>query len=359
MAASGVSPEARFVVAACREGIGADDLAVARDGVRDWPGALDVVRSHGVAALVLRSARGLGVALPAEPAGRLHEIVTDSVAFAMALDTELARVARVLSGAGCRPLILKGPTVARTIYPDPALRPYSDIDLLVPRAETEHAALTLARSGYVERPFQAEVARRRRAPRSAASFHRLFVDGTGRMLIELHGDSLQIGIWPAREEHRWRRARPLPGIPDALMLGPEDQLLQLAVHLHRHGLSRLIWLKDLDLLARTPLDWDLVVRDARAEGVTGSVWLSLETAARILGTPRPAAGGRLSPSAPIRFLYRRVWSFDEIRALRAQMRRRGVQFHAAESWRGTIPSLVLMGRRMHRIGAIARGLVGR
>jgi hypothetical protein len=359
MAARAASPEARFVVAACRDGIASTDLTVARDGVQDWASAVEMIRSHGVAALVLRSAGALGVPLPADTGSRLQEIVTESVAFAMALDVELARVAHDLAAIDCRPLVLKGPAIARTIYPDPALRPYSDIDLLVPRGQAEHAAAALARSGYAERPFQAEVARRRRAPRSGASFHRLFVDGTRRVLVELHGDSLQIGIWPAHEEDRWRRARPLPGVSDALMLGPEDQLLQLAVHLHRHGVSRLIWLKDIDLLARTPLDWDLVVHDARGEGVSGSVWLGLEAAARILGTPRPAAGRRLSPAAPMRVLYGLVWSFDEMGALRAQMRRRGVQFHAAESWRGTIPSLVLMGRRMHRLGAIARGVVRR
>jgi hypothetical protein len=145
------------------------------------------------------------------------------------------------------------------------------------------------------------------------------------------------------------------------MLGPEDQLVHLCVHAHKHGFSRLIWLKDIDLLLRTGgsgFDWDLAVDTARREGVQSSVWYGLRLASALLRTPAPRAQlERLHPGPLVRALYHLIWPVARIADLDGYMRRRGVQFHAAESWRGTLPSLVLMGRRRTRARAMIQYLL--
>ena len=146
------------------------------------------------------------------------------------------------------------------------------------------------------------------------------------------------------------------------MLGREDQLVQLAVHAHKHGFSRLIWLKDIDLLVRSEgdrADWDLVTRAARREGVVGSLWYSLSLISGLLGTPLPVSAARIRPSAPLRRLFSILWPEARIAALEGKMRRRAVQLHVADSWRGVLPSLLLMGRRGERVVIIARSLLGR
>jgi hypothetical protein len=136
-----------------------------------------------------------------------------------------------------------------------------------------------------------------------------------------------------------------------------------AVHVHKHGFDRLIWLKDLDLLLRAHrdrLDWNLVTRVAREEGVQASVWYTLRLAGALLGAPvprRPLA--RLRPNPLVRALYGLVWPSSRIADLHGHMRRRAVQFHAAESWRGMLPTLVLMGRRRDRARAIVRSVLRR
>jgi hypothetical protein len=134
------------------------------------------------------------------------------------------------------------------------------------------------------------------------------------------------------------------------------------VHAHKHGYNRLIWLKDLDLLLRAHggLDWDLVAQVARREGVTASVWYSLHLASEVLRAPVPhSVLARLSPAPPLRALYGRVWPTSRIANLDGHMRRRAVQFHAADSWRGMLPNLVLMGRRHIRARAILRAVLRR
>lgn len=164
------------------------------------------------------------------------------------------------------------------------------------------------------------------------------------------------------EAERWARAAPLPGVPGALMLGLEDQVVQLSVHVNKHGFSRLIWLKDLDLLLRAhgpALDWALVEQQARREGVAASVWYTLELTRALLGCPLPAAVGRLRPSWAMRGLYRATWPVRRIASLEGFLQRRAVQFFVSESLRGMLPSLVFMGRKGVRARMLALAVLRR
>ncbi len=61
----------------------------------------------------------------------------------------LAQPLRALNGAGIEPILLKGiASIASALYPDPAMRILSDIDLLVPESEAENASRLLAALGF-------------------------------------------------------------------------------------------------------------------------------------------------------------------------------------------------------------------
>jgi Uncharacterised nucleotidyltransferase len=130
------------------------------------------------------------------------------------------------------------------------------------------------------------------------------------------------------------------------MLSLADQLVHLSVHIQKHGFNRLTWLKDIDLLLRmgTEADWRRAVEIARQEGVTASVWYTLDIVKKMLGTPIPQSLiQQLQPWLVLRTVYRCVWPTRAIVSLRGHMRRRAAQFHVADSWRGMLPSLVRWG----------------
>ncbi|MGH7904904.1 MAG: nucleotidyltransferase family protein, partial [Candidatus Dormibacteraceae bacterium] len=295
--------------------------------------------------------------LPARVGDEMEEVVAAESALRGWLDAQLERTARLLAGAGIEVLVLKGPSLARTVYPDPALRPYDDLDLAVREADGDAAAGVLLAGGCAELPYEAEVARASHgaAGDRLAPFHRVFQLRAQGPRLELHLDPLQLGIRARGEEGRWHRARPVPGLDGVLGLGPADTLLHLAVHAQKHGFARLLWLKDVDLLLRSEpaVDWDQALDCAREEGLAASLWYCLELCAAILGTPVPPGPmAALRPSPPLRAIYSAAWRLAVIAALESEPRRRAVQFHAAESWRGMLPSLVFMGRRPARAGAI-------
>jgi hypothetical protein len=361
--------EVRFITAATREPDGGPEAAIghrlwAAATVRDWERVVALAERHGVLAYVQQVVHGVPFA-PDAVRQRLQERLTAVVLHGAQLDDELRRVLDVLAGAGVPVIVLKGPVLARTLYPSPVFRPYSDLDLVVPASCEERAVAALTAAGLQEVPFAAEAARRNHAcPGLDAAYHRVFHAPDGRAVVELHLDPLQLGLRPVCEQDRWRRAVPVPGLPGALMLGPEDQLVHLCVHAQKHGYSRLIWLKDIDLVLRAwggRLDWRLVEDVAAQEGVGASVWFGLELAERLIGTPLPReAFQRLFPRhVGVRLLYRLVWPERRIAGLQGHMRRRAVQLHLAESWRGVVPSLMLMGRRRDRARIAVRLLTGR
>lgn len=359
-----ITAEARLITLCAREpdAVAPGAVPAAAAAVTRWDEVVTVAAGHRVAAYVQAAATRAAIALPPTAARGLREEATAALMQVMRLDGELARVSEALRRASVPVIVLKGPALARWLYPAAAFRPYGDIDLTV-RAEDEAAAVAaLTGSGLREVPFAAEEDRRAHAGHvhEAAAYHRQFMSEGGGALIELHIDPLQLGIQPVCEAGRWQRAVPVPGLPHVLMLAAEDQVVQLAVHAHKHGMNRLIWLKDIDLLMRArgaALDWELVARVAALEGVSAPVWHTLDFARVLLGAPVPAAAlARLRPSPGVRMLYRLVWPPAGIAGLRGHMRRRAVQFHVADSLRGMVPSLVLLGRRRERARATVRAL---
>jgi hypothetical protein len=359
----GRDADPEFVVASTREPTvaGEEHLRAAAMGVRNWSRVIALAVEHGVVGYVRLAVARQDLPVPAWANRSLREADLAGIATGMMLNATLARILAALHARDIATLVLKGPVLAGSLYIDPTYRPYRDLDLCVRRNALDAAAGVLEHLGFAEVPYEAEVARNAFAAAGAeGQFHRMFLDSGRRALIELHADPLQLGLLPAAEDDRWARALPAPQFgPSAFVLSNDDELVHLCVHAHKHGFSRLIWLKDLDLLIRSRderIDWRLVESVAGREGVRASIWYALLLTSEILGTLEPAPARAMAPAAPIRFLYRRVWPVQTVAGLGAGMRRRAVQFHVAESWRGMLPTLVLMGRRRDRARLLLRSL---
>ena len=89
----------------------------------------------------------------------------------------------------------------------------------------------------------------------------------------------------------WRRARPvtLAGVP-ALVLGPEDQLLHLCLHLAGHYLVAPRSLRDIGYVcAAQTIHWPMLVQIARRSHITRIAYAGLWLAVRLLGASVPRA----------------------------------------------------------------------
>jgi len=208
-----------------------------------------------------------------------------------ALDLELGRVAAAARGSGlASPVLIKGPAVARH-YPDPALRPYSDIDLLVPEHELDRWIALLSGLGYVapdrwdldlQRRFTHHVKLRRPSGEGSVvcELHRfLFLERRARRLDHA-------ALVPLSEPSRW----------DGVLWPRQPALLVvLALHLAHHELERR---RDISVRDFVELGSPAVVAEARSIAerleVGWALELALAEAERMVGEARWGA----APPAP-------------------------------------------------------------
>lgn len=271
---------------------------------------------------------------------------------------EMTKIIGLFNGAEIPVVVLKGPALAETIYPDPALRVYGDIDVLIHESDLRQASDILRHRGYIE---DHEDEKPHRLHPSHGIFQRKFLQPVSGHCIEVHCDHLQIGlepvgmdeIWKDAQEHHFGRAR-------ARVLERHDLFVQLCVHLMRHGFERLAWFKDLDLIIRAGgLDWRLVYLKAATQGCLDSVSYTLYLLRKVLGTPLPAYADSLVASQGFvsRAFHRAVWRPSKVVALAGQRQhrwRRLVQF-APETGviRGGLPALLSTGRKWDKLHVLA------
>ena len=217
-----------------------DDLQWGSFTVSDWRALVPFARSQGVAPLLhyYTKRRDWGDQLPVEVREALEREYYASAAYNQLLFSELRRILEALGEAGIPVIVLKGAAVAHTLYPDPALRPMNDIDLLVKPEHLFPAIKTLKQIGYHQQKI---------------TYHVVLAGGPdSRVNLELHWLLL-----PSRDPEAlitwvWDRVVPfqLSGLDSqaCFALDPGASFLYLAAHLglaHGSNKPRLVWLYDL------------------------------------------------------------------------------------------------------------------
>lgn len=255
----------------------------------DWENILAQARAHSVSSLLAwqldSSASDLWI-----PENIHQELRRQSMAKAgmnLLLYHELGDLLKSMWEDDIPVIVLKGVHLAEIVYPNIALRPIGDIDLLVDESDLIPCSEILIDSGYLpSRRFvlQKEVGRHLHIPPFAKP---------GGAAVELHWNvvppdspiNIDLG-------ELWARALPvkIAGAP-ALSLSPEDLLLELCLHFYQHefrlGLRHLYDIVETTVFYGEDMDWVQIVAHASQWNAGKPTYLALHLARELLNAPIP------------------------------------------------------------------------
>lgn len=234
------------------------------------------VIQHGVAPCLYSELRASALS-PAEATllEKLHEAYLINHLRNITVWQQLREVLGSLASAEIPVILLKGAHLAEIVYGEPALRPMSDLDLLVRKGDLPRTWQLLLDQGYTPLSISDE-------PDYEQHHHIRPVCKAGAIPIEIHHTIETPGArFAINVDHFWSRAQ------DAVIAGvrtrvlcPEDLLLHLCLHAaynHRFRV-RLLQLWDIAVSIRhydRQIDWQRLAARSNEYGVSRFVFCCL------------------------------------------------------------------------------------
>lgn len=198
------------------------------------------------------------------------------------LKQETVRVLEAFNEEGIHPLLLKGTAFCYSIYPEPHLRPRTDIDLLIKEHKFAAVREILLGLGYSE----PTILSREKAEYQFPFFR---VDSHGNMYqLDIHwklsGNKLAKTF--SYNELYSRRA-PVSALGEnAFTFSKIDMLIYSCIHRSLHRRQRLIWLYDIHLLLELLGDrkFELFLAEATERGVMEVCAKAIRVTDRFIGS---------------------------------------------------------------------------
>ena len=175
-----------------------------------------------------------------------QERLRAAAALSLAAERDLTEICDAAHRHGLDALLLKGAALAYTHYPEPHLRPYNDIDLLIRQDDRDRAAAMLSDIGYA-RDVETD------AEFWSGQRHYVKTTASGRVMADVHwrvANPLVFADAFAFDE-AWSRSIAVPGLGlHARTLAAADSLLLACLHRVAHHQDRvqLLCLWDIHLL---------------------------------------------------------------------------------------------------------------
>jgi hypothetical protein len=115
---------------------------------REWSALLGRIRFERVYGLAVEAASTGALDLSEGQADELRQLHRAGMTWCLHAERKLLRLADTFDDAGIEYAILKGPALAHTVYREPCLRAFGDLDLLVRSQDYNRASALLMRIGH-------------------------------------------------------------------------------------------------------------------------------------------------------------------------------------------------------------------
>ena len=260
---------------------------IVQEGV-SWQTLLELATQHGIRPILRQTLRSVcWDTVPQTIQNELDHFYTTNVQTSLLFTAELLNLRSVFHQNGIPFAAFKGVVLGTLLYGDPALREFSDLDILVHDEHVSKVEDILTARHYLPDfldkhyrstflRYQGQYAFRNKQTGTSVDLHwRLSSKGEAFPLNESE-------IWP-RLRHMMIHSRPIP------TLANDDLVLFLAAHGTKEGWRSLKWVCDFAEVLRKcqDINWKHVVGRAKKSNCMRSLELAMVLASTLLGTPAP------------------------------------------------------------------------
>jgi hypothetical protein len=294
--------EDRLLLFCCRTKIGQETkniiIEAKKKGI-NWNSFLEKARENGVSAIVSLRLNEINNHFPKIPSNISEELKKDyylnSAKNALIFE-ELRKVLKAFKESGLPAIVLKGAALASTVYENLALRPMTDVDLLVKKEDLLLADERLKLLGYMPSDRSANDMNfsssyltsldYRNSFQNSPSFHIHwhFVNSTVPNESYIHHVKME-NIWRDTEK------ADIAGV-ETLVMAPHHLIIHLSEHALRvsHSANKLCFFCDVNEAVHfygSKLDWNKLVDESFKFHLNRMVYLSLHFTSQFLGTGIP------------------------------------------------------------------------
>jgi len=230
----------------------------------EWFELIDILMAHGIIPLLYWKVGRLPPELkpPDKVIAKMRMVFLAGRSHLLQMEKQLKEIIFAFSQKGIDLIVLKGPALARTYYPDPVTRPSDDIDLLVKPDDFIKSREILKSLGYLWLGDRFEKSR----DFFCEEVFILESKNAGFCQVELHWDLLRFNAVKRKRgvEDLFKNSELINSSSISFYsLSKIDMLLHLVLHLfwdHNQSI-RLNWIYDIYLLAnslKVPEDWKIL-----------------------------------------------------------------------------------------------------
>ncbi len=254
----------------------------------DWAYLIKLAQRHGVTPLLYRNISVFcREEVPREVLQDLKNQFEANEQRNIFLSGEVIKIMHVLESNGIPAIPFKGPALAISVYGDPALRQFSDLDVLVGIEDVLKAGELLGTLGY--KP-ELQLERSQAADLLEYQYEYPLIHKNGRIFVELQWEIAPRYLnCPPILERLWKYYKPSSDESFFSILPPEYLLLMLCIHGTKDFWRQLIWVCDVAELIRASrnMDWPSVIETGHSFGCRRMLFLGLFLARHIFGTALP------------------------------------------------------------------------
>lgn len=287
-------------------------IAEILDNDMDWKRVIETAHKEKVTPLLYRSLRCFPERVPDSALAQLKRFYLHNTGKNLRSYHEIRPILQGIEDRGLRMALTKGARLAETLYKDPGLRYFVDIDFMAHPDDLESIQgllkeLDIWKGSYAS-GFEG-TSKSRMMWIMEAGFKRsgCFID------IHFHWPGIEVPL--NHDEDLWRDVQTIQvQNVSAKVLSPEDELCIICLHAQKHNYFHLVWLTDIaEMVGLESLDWGRLEYVCRKRDLMPSLFHGLFLVERIWPDSVPAGAlQRLRPPYLAQRILAHIWPADDV-----------------------------------------------